>query len=91
MSPFQLSEYFQVENRTLVTIKIKQEMTLALEGVFGMSSSYDFRDTWAFLDARTKDAFDLKKTAQEAQRLAEAVGAGMGGSVQGFMKRVFTG
>lgn len=25
----------------------------------------DFRDTWAFLDARTKDAFDLKKTAQE--------------------------
>ncbi|TMW82523.1 hypothetical protein EJD97_005726 [Solanum chilense] len=54
-------------------------------------SSPDFRDTWAFLDARTKDAFDLKKTAQEAQRLAEAVGAGMGGSVQGFMKRVFTG
>ncbi|KAK4355748.1 hypothetical protein RND71_024719 [Anisodus tanguticus] len=54
-------------------------------------SSPDFRDTWAFLDARTKDAFDLKKTAQEAQRLAEAVGAGMGGSLQGFMKRVFTG
>lgn len=54
-------------------------------------SSPDFPDTWAFLDARTKDAFDLKKTAQEAQRLAEAVGAGMGGSLQGFMKRVFTG
>ncbi|XP_060188759.1 uncharacterized protein LOC132617705 isoform X2 [Lycium barbarum] len=54
-------------------------------------SSPDFCDTWAFLDARTKDAFDLKKTAQEAQRLAEAVGSGMGGSLQGFMKRVFTG
>ncbi|XP_009597266.1 uncharacterized protein [Nicotiana tomentosiformis] len=53
-------------------------------------SSPDFRDTWAFLDARIKDAFDLKKTAQEAQRLAEAVGAGMGGSLQGFMQRVFT-
>ncbi|KAM3301242.1 hypothetical protein CQW23_05764 [Capsicum baccatum] len=49
-------------------------------------SSPDFRDTWAFLDARTKDAFDLKKTAQEAQRLAEAIGAGMGGSLQGFIK-----
>ncbi|MCI40114.1 ubiquinone biosynthesis protein COQ9 mitochondrial-like, partial [Trifolium medium] len=24
-----------------------------------------FRDTWAFLDARVKDAFDLKKTIQE--------------------------
>ncbi|RDX64398.1 Ubiquinone biosynthesis protein COQ9, mitochondrial, partial [Mucuna pruriens] len=28
-------------------------------------SSPDFRDTWAFLDARVKDAFDLKKTIQE--------------------------
>ncbi|OIS99937.1 PREDICTED: ubiquinone biosynthesis protein COQ9-B, mitochondrial [Nicotiana attenuata] len=53
-------------------------------------NSPDFHDTWAFLDARVKDAFDLKKTAQEAQRLAEAVGAGMGGSLQGFMQRVFT-
>ncbi|RYR67141.1 hypothetical protein Ahy_A03g013395 isoform C [Arachis hypogaea] len=25
----------------------------------------DFYDTWAFLDARVKDAFDLKKTIQE--------------------------
>lgn len=25
----------------------------------------DFRDTWSFLDARVKDAFDLKKTLQE--------------------------
>ncbi|XLR47681.1 hypothetical protein S83_032341, partial [Arachis hypogaea] len=26
---------------------------------------YDFHDTWAILDARVKDAFDLKKTIQE--------------------------
>lgn len=25
----------------------------------------DFRDTWAFLDARVHDAFDLKKSVQE--------------------------
>lgn len=25
----------------------------------------DFRDTWAFLDARVKDAFNIKKTIQE--------------------------
>lgn len=25
----------------------------------------DFRDTWKFLDHRIKDAFDLRKTAQE--------------------------
>jgi len=34
----------------------------------------DFRDTWAFLDARVKDAFDLKKTIQEvrSQSIPEA-------------------
>lgn len=52
-------------------------------------SSPDFRDTWAFLDNRVKDAFDLKKTMQEAVYLAEAVGAGMGNPMQGFLKRVF--
>ncbi|KAJ8750828.1 hypothetical protein K2173_016009 [Erythroxylum novogranatense] len=52
-------------------------------------SSADFRDTWAFLDNRVKDAFDLKKTIQEAKYLAEAVGAGMGSSLQGFVRRVF--
>ncbi|WCJ42824.1 Ubiquinone biosynthesis protein COQ9 mitochondrial [Euphorbia peplus] len=50
-------------------------------------SSPDFRDTWAFLDNRVKDAFDLKKSIQEAQYLAEAVGAGIGNS----LKRVFQG
>ncbi|KAL5572328.1 hypothetical protein UlMin_021925 [Ulmus minor] len=54
-------------------------------------TSTDFRDTWAFLDSRVKDAFDLKKTIQEAKYLAEAVGAGMGGSFQGFVKRAFEG
>ncbi|XP_068344447.1 uncharacterized protein [Pyrus communis] len=54
-------------------------------------NSPDFRDTWAFLDNRVKDAFDLKKTIQEATYLAEAVGAGMGTSFQGFVKRVFQG
>lgn len=54
-------------------------------------SSPDFRDTWAFLDDRIRDAFELKKTIQEAKYLAEAVGAGMGNSLQGFMKKVFRG
>ncbi|XP_045813523.1 ubiquinone biosynthesis protein COQ9-B, mitochondrial [Trifolium pratense] len=51
--------------------------------------SAGFRDTWAFLDARVKDAFDLKKTIQEAQYLAEAVSAGLGNSFQGFVGKVF--
>ncbi|GAB2291572.1 hypothetical protein Dimus_025826 [Dionaea muscipula] len=51
-------------------------------------NSRDFRDTWAFLDARVRDAFDLKKTVQEAQYLAEAVGAGVGSSLEGLVKRV---
>ncbi|KAH9804708.1 actin 1 [Citrus sinensis] len=46
-------------------------------------SSPDFCDTWRFLDDRVRDAFDLKKTFQEATYLAEAVGAGMGSSLQG--------
>ncbi|XP_022147735.1 ubiquinone biosynthesis protein COQ9, mitochondrial isoform X2 [Momordica charantia] len=52
-------------------------------------SSPDFQDTWAFLDNRLKDAFDLKKTVQEAKYLAEAVGAGMGNSFQGLFRKVF--
>lgn len=69
-----------------------------LGGIYSTTEIYmltdrspDFRDTWAFLDARVKDAFDLKKTIQEAKYLAEAVGAGMGGSLQGFVKKVFQG
>ncbi|KAL9444870.1 hypothetical protein AB3S75_017959 [Citrus x aurantiifolia] len=52
-------------------------------------SSPDFCDTWRFLDDRVRDAFDLKKTFQEATYLAEAVGAGMGSSLQGFVSKVF--
>ncbi|KAE8735294.1 hypothetical protein F3Y22_tig00000340pilonHSYRG00175 [Hibiscus syriacus] len=48
-------------------------------------SSPEFRDTCLFLDNRVKDAFDLKKTIQEAKYLAEAVGAGMVSSLQGFV------
>ncbi|KAJ6816655.1 ubiquinone biosynthesis protein COQ9-B, mitochondrial [Iris pallida] len=69
-----------------------------LGGIYSTSEVYmvtdhspAFRDTWNFLDNRIKDAFDLQKTIQEAAYLAEAVGAGMGNSVQGFMKRVFQG
>lgn len=54
-------------------------------------ASPDYRDTWTFLDRRIRDAFDLKKSVQEAKYLAEAVGAGMGGSVQGLLKKVFPG
>ncbi|KAK6944720.1 COQ9 [Dillenia turbinata] len=52
-------------------------------------SSPEFHDTWAFLDSRVKDAFELKKTMREMQHLAEAVGTGMGISLDGFMKGIF--
>ncbi|KZV15106.1 hypothetical protein F511_37009 [Dorcoceras hygrometricum] len=52
-------------------------------------TSPDFQNTWAFLEGLVKDAFDLKNTVQEVKYLAEAVQAGMGSSVQGFVKRVF--
>ncbi|XP_058756655.1 uncharacterized protein LOC131629866 [Vicia villosa] len=52
-------------------------------------SSADFRDTWAFLDARVKDAFNLKKTIQEARYLAEAVSVGLGNSFQRFVGKVY--
>ncbi|KAL3623575.1 hypothetical protein CASFOL_032391 [Castilleja foliolosa] len=54
-------------------------------------TSPDFQNTWAFLDERIKDAFDFKKSVQEAKYLAEAVEAGMGGSLQGYVKRFFAG
>ncbi|CAH9118894.1 unnamed protein product [Cuscuta europaea] len=68
-----------------------------LGGIYSTTELYmltdyspDFHDTWAFLKARIKDAFDLRKSAQEAKYLAEAVGAGMGGSLQGLVRGVFT-
>ncbi|KAH7683690.1 ubiquinone biosynthesis protein COQ9 protein [Dioscorea alata] len=67
-----------------------------LGGIYSTSEVYmltdhspGFRDTWNFLEHRIKDAFDLQKTIQEATYLAEAVGAGLGNSMQGFMKRMF--
>lgn len=51
-------------------------------------NSPDFNDTWAFLDERVKEAFNVRKTFQEAKFLVEAMGAGMGDPVQGFMKRI---
>jgi ubiquinone biosynthesis protein COQ9 len=64
-----------------------------LAGIYSTTEIYmltdnspEFRDTWAFLEGRVKDAFDLKKAFQEAKYLAEAVGAGMGSSFQGFTK-----
>ncbi|KAL6585704.1 hypothetical protein OROMI_002348 [Orobanche minor] len=69
-----------------------------LGGIYSVTELYmltdtspDFQNTWAFLDGRIKDAFDLKKSVQEAKYLAEAVEAGMGGSLQGFAKRMFQG
>jgi ubiquinone biosynthesis protein COQ9 len=50
--------------------------------------SLEHRDTWAFLDDRVKDAFDLKKSIQEAKYFAEDIGAGVGKSVQGLMNGV---
>ncbi|KAF8388707.1 hypothetical protein HHK36_025387 [Tetracentron sinense] len=65
-----------------------------LGGIYSASEVYmltdnspDFHDTWTFLERRVKDVFDLEKTVLEAKYLAEAVGAGMGSSLQGFMKR----
>ncbi|OVA04226.1 COQ9 [Macleaya cordata] len=54
-------------------------------------NSPDFRDTWTFVRHRVKDAFDLEKTVQEAKYLAEAVGAGIGSTLQGFMKGMSQG
>ncbi|KAL6507130.1 hypothetical protein OROHE_022029 [Orobanche hederae] len=69
-----------------------------LGGIYSVTELYmltdtspDFQNTWAFLDGRIKDAFDFKKSVQEAKYLAEAVEAGMGGSLHGFAKRMFQG
>ncbi|XP_062211499.1 uncharacterized protein LOC133912663 [Phragmites australis] len=67
-----------------------------LGGIYSTSEVYmltdnspEIRDTWTFASRRIKDALDLQKTFQEAAYLAEAVGAGMGGTVQGVLNRVF--
>ncbi|KAG9455814.1 hypothetical protein H6P81_000322 [Aristolochia fimbriata] len=67
-----------------------------LGGIYSTTELYmitdhspEFCDTWDFLNRRIKDAFDLQKTFQEASYLVEAVGAGVGSSLQGFVQRVF--
>ncbi|XP_010542507.1 PREDICTED: ubiquinone biosynthesis protein COQ9, mitochondrial [Tarenaya hassleriana] len=67
-----------------------------LGGIYSTTEIYmltddspDHRDTWAFLEERVKDAFDLKKTIQEAKYFAQDIGAGVGKSVQGLMNGVF--
>ncbi|KAF8104228.1 hypothetical protein N665_0176s0039 [Sinapis alba] len=66
-----------------------------LGGVYSTTEIYmltddspEYRDTWAFLDDRVKDAFDLKKSIQEAKYFAEDIGAGVGKSFQGLMNGV---
>ncbi|XP_078433004.1 ubiquinone biosynthesis COQ9-like protein [Wolffia australiana] len=54
-------------------------------------NSPEFHDTWLFLHRRIKDAFDIQKSVQEAAYLAEAVGAGVGNSVQALLRRVSQG
>ncbi|CAH2036882.1 unnamed protein product [Thlaspi arvense] len=66
-----------------------------LGGVYSTTEIYmltddspEHRDTWAFLNDRVKDAFDLKKSIQEAKYFAQDIGAGVGKSVQGLMNGV---
>ncbi|KAG2319720.1 hypothetical protein Bca52824_012933 [Brassica carinata] len=66
-----------------------------LGGVYSTTEIYmptddspENRDTWAFLDGRVKDAFDLKKSIQEAKYFAQDIGAGVGKSFQGLMNGV---
>ncbi|CAG7899599.1 unnamed protein product [Brassica rapa] len=67
-----------------------------LGGVYSTTEIYmltddspaEYRETWEFLDDRVKDAFDLKKSIQEAKYFAQDIGAGVGKSFQGLMNGV---
>jgi len=65
-----------------------------LGGIYAATELYmltdyspEFRNTWIFLDRRVSDAVDCRKTAQEAAQLATAIGAGIGNTVQAFLRR----
>lgn len=65
-----------------------------LGGIYAATELYmltdyspEFRSTWTFLDCRVSDALDCRKTAQEAAQLATAIGAGIGNTVQAFLRR----
>ncbi|KAK8286452.1 hypothetical protein V6Z11_D08G292300 [Gossypium hirsutum] len=66
-----------------------------LGGIYSTTEIYmltdhspEFCDTWLFLDDQVKDAFGFKKTIRRASYLVEAVRAGMGSSLQGFVGKV---
>lgn len=65
-----------------------------LGGVYAATELYmlsdyspEFRDTWSFLDNRTRDVLDCRKTAQEATQLVTAIGAGLSNTFQSFLRR----
>uniref|UniRef100_A0ACD5XQN7 Uncharacterized protein n=1 Tax=Avena sativa TaxID=4498 RepID=A0ACD5XQN7_AVESA len=68
-----------------------------LGGIYSTSEVYmltdnspEFRDTWAFVNRRIKEALDLQKSVKEVGYLAEAMGAGLGvGPIQGILNKVF--
>ncbi|KAK9131459.1 hypothetical protein Sjap_011946 [Stephania japonica] len=67
----------------------------ALGGIYSATEIYmltdkspEFRDTWTFLGHRVKDVLDIGKTIQEAKYLAEAVGEGIGNTLQGFVRSI---
>uniref|UniRef100_A0A453RGV7 Uncharacterized protein n=1 Tax=Aegilops tauschii subsp. strangulata TaxID=200361 RepID=A0A453RGV7_AEGTS len=49
----------------------------------------EFHDTWTFVNRRIKDALDLQKSYKEVAYLTETLGAGIGGSIQGVLNKVF--
>lgn len=49
--------------------------------------SPEFRESWSFLERRVRDAVDCRKTTQEATQLAQAIGAGLGSSLQSLFRR----
>ncbi|XP_048540697.1 ubiquinone biosynthesis protein COQ9-B, mitochondrial [Triticum urartu] len=67
-----------------------------LGGIYSASEVYmltdnspEFHDTWTFVNRRIKDALDLQKSYKEVAYLTETLGAGIGGSIQGVLNKVF--
>ncbi|KAM3189428.1 hypothetical protein ACQJBY_067999 [Aegilops geniculata] len=67
-----------------------------LGGIYSTSEVYmltdnspEFHDTWTFVNRRIKDALDLQKSYKEVAYLTETLGAGIGGSIQGVLNKVF--
>ncbi|KAF7100899.1 hypothetical protein CFC21_102342 [Triticum aestivum] len=67
-----------------------------LGGIYSASEVYmltdnspEFHDTWTFVNRGIKDALDLQKSYKEVAYLTETLGAGIGGSIQGVLNKVF--